>query len=126
MKIVFATEAEYTATEAVITEDGQLSISLSELTEPLNETIIRKSLTTEALSTIKYYSNETDFYVFENYTLLDNYKVKMNENTFNMTIYLDKYADSKRVEELEKNSNTLFDVTGYMLTDLIPGIKLGI
>lgn len=126
MKIVLATGTEYEATEAIVNEEGQLCISLIGLTEPLNETIIRKSLTFEALVTIKYYTNETEFEVFENYALLDSYKVKLNENSFDMVIYLDKYADSKRIDELEKNTDVLFDATGYILLDLIPGMKIGI
>ncbi|GEM_PF-5706541 len=126
MKIVLANDTEYQATSASLTEDDQLCITLTELSDPLNETRVRKSLTLEAMSSVKFYKNDTEYTVYENYVLLDSYKVKINEESFDMTLYFNKYIDNKRVETLEKKCNVLFDVTKQVLTELVPGIKLGI
>lgn len=126
MKIVLATGTEYQGSNVEITEDGQLCITLTGLTEPLNEIIVRKSLTVEAMTSVKVYQDETEYTVYENYTLLDFYKVKLNPESFDMTVYFSKYADSKRVDDLEKSSNALFDSINFILLELFPGIKISI
>ena len=126
MKVELATGTEYQGSNAEVTEDGQLCITLTGLTEPLNETIVRKSFTFAAMSAVKCYQDDTEYQVYEGYTLLDYYNVKIKDNSFDMVLYFSKYADSKRVDDLEKNVSLIFDSVYYILAELIPGIRLGI
>lgn len=125
MKIVLTTGAEYSTSGVSLMSNGMLCISLIDLKEPLNETIIRKAMSTAAMASLKYYNSDTEYTVYENYTLLESYNVKFVENAFNMTLYFSKVIDNKRIEVLEGKCNVLSDVTNFIATDLVPSIKIG-
>jgi hypothetical protein len=83
----------------------QLGVSIIGITD---ETAVRKSMTSDALSAIKYYTSDTEYTTYENYVIVDNYRVKKNSSgTYDMMFYLVKDDNNPRVTAI----NIVYPIT---------------
>lgn len=123
-KVILGTGYEHAVSLVAKQSETQLCIAFIDVTD---EDDLRNQCTAEAMSKIRYYAEGDSYTTYENFTTFDHsFTTDNTDGTKNVAMYFDFDSQNTRVSNLEKQVNGLYDGMTSILTEFIPGLKIGL
>ena len=123
-KVVLNTGYEHTVTLVAKQSEIQLCIAFVNVTD---EDVLRKQCTADAMTKVKSYEEDNSYVTYENFVSFDHsFTTDNNDGTKNVAMYFNFDSQNTRIANLEQQVNGLYDGLLSILTEVIPGLKIGL